>query len=130
MKKRFWILFLACACLLMAGCENNKKKNTPEAVTEAFAKAFYTADFTHMYQYSTKKSHIVIQHLQNGMKGHPEIQEEMSKKEIAIVEITVDDQSDSTAICTGNVTIDGKPRTDVWELQKEDGEWKVTMVAL
>ena len=27
MKKRFWILFLACACLMMGACQNNNQNN-------------------------------------------------------------------------------------------------------
>jgi len=118
---------LACACLVLPACQNNKK-NTPEAVTQQFAKAFYRADFTHMYQYSTKKSQIVIQNLQNGMKEHADIQEEMNNRNVVFVNTTVDSQTDSTAVCTLEVTIDEKPRTDVWELIKENGEWKVSMI--
>lgn len=127
MKFRIWVLLLACACLVMPACQN-KKKNTPEAVAEQFAKAFYTADFTHMYQYSTKKTQVVIQNLQNAMKEHADKQEEMSKQTVVFVNTTVDSQTDSTAMCTCKVTIDEKPRTDVWELVKENGDWKVSMI--
>lgn len=127
MKLRIWTFLLACACLLLLACQNNKK-NTPEAVAEQFAKAFYTADFTHMYQYSTKKSQIVIQNLQNAMKEHADKQEEMSKQKVEFVSTTVESQTDSTAMCTCEVTIDERPRTDVWELIKENGEWKVSMI--
>lgn len=127
MKRSFWILFMACVCLSLSACQN-KKKNTPEAVAEQFAKAFYTADFTHMYQYSSKKTQVVIQNLQSAMKEHADRQEEMSKQKVVFVNTTVDSQTDSTAMCTCKVTIDERPRTDVWELVKENGDWKVTMI--
>lgn len=128
MKRSLWIVLLACACFLGFSCQNSKKKNTPEAVAEQFAKAFYTGDFTHMYQYSTKKSEIVVKTVQNGMKDQSERLEAMKKSQVTIVETTVDAQTDSTCTCTCNVTIDGKPRTDKWELVKEDDLWKVTLV--
>lgn len=119
---------LACVCFLGFSCQNSKKKNTPEAVAEQFAKAFYTADFTHMYQYSTKKSDIVVKTLQNGMKDQTERLEAMKKSQVEFVETTVDEQTDSTATVTCNVNLDGQPRTDKWDLLKEDNQWKVTLV--
>ena len=119
---------LACVCFLGFSCQNSKKKNTPEAVTEQFAKAFYTADFTHMYQYSTKKSDIVVKTLQNGMKDQSERLEAMKKSQVEFVETTVDAQTDSTATVTCHVTLDGQPQTDKWDLLKEDDQWKVTLV--
>ncbi len=128
MKRSFWIMLLACVCFLGFSCQNSKKKNTPEAVAEQFAKAFYTADFTHMYQYSTKKSDIVVKTLQNGMKDQTERLEAMKKSQVEFVETTVDEQTDSTATVTCNVNLDGQPRTDKWDLLKEDNQWKVTLV--
>ena len=121
-------MLLACVCLTTVCCQNSKKKNTPEAVTEAFAKSFYTADFTHMYQYTTKKSHIVIQNLQKAMNGQPERLEKMNKQQVVFVETKMEAQTDSTASCFCHVTIDGQPRTDKWDLLKEEDEWKVTLV--
>lgn len=121
-------MLLACVCFLGFSCQNSKKKNTPEAVAEQFAKAFYTADFTHMYQYSTKKSDIVVKTLQNGMKDQTERLEAMKKSQVEFVETTVDEQTDSTATVTCNVNLDGQPRTDKWDLLKEDNQWKVTLV--
>ena len=71
--------------MMNVACLNGAKKNTPETVTEQFSKAFYTADITHQYQYSTKK-----------------------------------------CVCVAKVN--GQLRSDKWELLKEDGEWKVTLV--
>lgn len=119
---------MACVCFLGFSCQNSKKKNTPEAVAEQFAKAFYTADFTHMYQYSTKKSQIVVKTVQNGMKDQPERLEAMKQSQVEFVETIVDEQTDSTATITCNVTLDGQPRTDKWDLLKEDDQWKVTLV--
>ena len=128
MKKRFWILFLACACLMMGACQNSKKKNTPEAVTEAILKAFYTADFTHMYQVTTKKSEIVIKALQDGMKDRPEQLETMRARKIEFEETKILSQTDSTAVCTSTFKVDGEKQQAEWELLKENDLWKVTMV--
>ena len=119
---------LACVCLIGCACQNGMKKNTPEAATEAFAKAFYSGDFTHMYQYASKKSQIVIKTMQDGMKGQTERLEAMRNAKIEFESITVEDQTDSTATSTTNTLIDGKPLTGKWDLVKEDGQWKVTMV--
>lgn len=119
---------LACVCFLGFSCQNSKKKNTPEAVTEQFVKAFYTADFTHMYQYTTKKSDVVVKTLQNGMKDQTERLEAMKKSQVEFVETVVDSQTDSTATVSCSITLDGQPRTDKWDLLKEDDLWKVTLV--
>ena len=37
-------------------------------------------------------------------------------------------QTDSTATCVCVAKVNGQPRSDKWELLKEDGEWKVTLV--
>ena len=128
MKRRFWILFLACACLMMGSCQNSKKKNTPEAVTESFLKAFYTADFTQMYQVTTKKSQIVIKQLQEGMKDRPEQFEIMRNRKIEFTETTIVNQTDSTAVCASTFKVDGEDKQAEWNLLKENDEWKVTMV--
>ncbi len=128
MRKRFWILFLVCACLMIGSCQNSKKKNTPEAVTESFLKAFYTADFTHMYQVTTKKSHQVIKQLQAGMKDRPEQLELMRKRKIEFTETKIVSQTDSTAMCASTFKVDGEDKQAEWELLKENEEWKVTMV--
>jgi hypothetical protein len=128
MKRRNWILLLVCVSLLAVSCQVGKKKNTPEVVTETFAKAFYTADFTHMYEYTTKKSHIVIKTMQNGMKHQPEKLEELKNNQVVFVSTSVDNLTDSTASCTTKVTINEKPRQDSWDLIKENDEWKVTLV--
>lgn len=128
MKRRFWILLLVCACLMAVCCQSGKKKNTPEAVAESFAKAFYTADFTHMYQYTTKKSQIVIKTLQNGMKDQTEKLEEMKNTKVEFVSTSVDDLTDSTATCTCKVILNDRPREDHWDVIKENNEWKVTLV--
>lgn len=120
---------MACVCLVGMSCQNNKK-NTPEAVTEAFAKAFYTADFAHLYQYTTKKSHPVVQTIQNGMKGNEARLEEMKNSKVELVEVKVIEQTDSTALCGCAVKINEQPRSDRWDLVKEDNEWKVTLVVL
>ena len=128
MKHRLWIVLLACVCLLGCACQNGKKKNTPEAVTEAFAKAFYTGDFTHMYQYANKKSQIVIKTMQDGMKDQTDRLDAMHNAKVEFESITVDDLTDSTAMSTTHTLIDGKPLTGKWDLVKEDDQWKVTMV--
>lgn len=128
MKQRYWIILLACVCMLGCACQNGKKKNTPEAVTEAFAKAFYTGDFTHMYQYSSKKSQIVVKTIQDGMKDQTERLEAMHNSKVEFESITVDDLTDSTATSTSNALIDGKPLTGNWNLVKENDLWKVTLV--
>jgi hypothetical protein len=128
MKRGFWILMLACAFLMTLSCQNKAKKNTPEAATELFAKAFYTADFAHLYQYTTKKSDAVIQQLQNGMKDNPERVEEMKNTKVEFVSTSVDNLTDSTCTCTCKVLLNSQPREDVWDLIKEDGQWKVTLV--
>ena len=128
MKRRNWILLLVCVCLLAVGCQGGKKKNTPEVVSETFAKAFYTADFTHMYEYTTKKSHVVIKTMQNGMKHQPEKLEELKNNQVVFDEITVESSTDSTATCITKVKINDRPRQDSWDLLKENDEWKVTLV--
>lgn len=128
MKHRIWILLVACVCLLSVSCQNNKQKNTPEAVTESFLKAFYTADFTHMYQVTTKKSEVVIKALQNGMKESPEQLETMRARKIEFVETKVVSQTDSTAVCASIFKVNGDNQQAEWELLKENDEWKVTMV--
>ena len=125
---RFWMVLLACACVMFTACQNNKKKNTPEAVTEAFVKAFYTADFTNMYEYSTKQSQIVVKTLQSSMKDQQARLEEMNKREVEFVETKVTMQTDSTALCDCSFKVDGQAKKSQWELMKENEEWKVTMV--
>ena len=119
---------MACACLMTVSCQNNEKENTPEAATERFAKAFYTADFPHMYQYTTKRSEIVVQQIQTAMKENPENLDKMKSTKVEFVETTVQGQTDSTAICACSLKLDGEPLTSTWELLKEDDLWKVTLV--
>ncbi len=113
---------------MMGACQNSKKKNTPEAVTESFLKAFYTADFTQMYQVTTKKSQIVIKQLQASMKDRPEQLETMRKREIEFTETKIVNQTDSTALCASTFKVDGEDKQAEWDLVKENDEWKVTMV--
>ena len=117
-----------CACLMMCACQNSKKKNTPEAVTESFLKAFYTADFTHMYQFTTKKSEVIIKALQDGMKDRPEQLETMRARKLEFEETKIVSQTDSTAVCASTFKVDGEQQQAEWELLKENNEWKVTMV--
>jgi hypothetical protein len=119
---------LACAVLMTVSCQSKSKKNTPEAVTEQFAKAFFTGDFTHQYQYTTKKSDVLIKQLQTAMKDDTEQLEKMKNKEVQFVSTSVDSQTDSTATCTCKALVDGEPRETTWDLIKEDGEWKVSLV--
>ncbi|MBP5497350.1 MAG: DUF4878 domain-containing protein [Bacteroidales bacterium] len=128
MKRGFWILMMVCAVLTTVSCQNKAKKNTPEAATEQFAKAFYTADFTHMYQYTTKKSDIVIKQLQNGMKDNTERLEEMKKAKVEFVSTSVNNLTDSTCSCECKILLNGQPRQNQWDLLKEDDLWKVTLV--
>ena len=128
MKRRIWILLLAGVCMLGLSCQNNKKKNTPEAVTESFAKAFYTADFPHMYEYTTKKSQAAVKTMQNAMKDQQEKLEELKNNKVVFVSTTVNNLTDSTASCTTKVTLNDVPREDHWDLLNENDEWKVTLV--
>jgi hypothetical protein len=128
MKRGFWILMLACAVLMTVSCQNKAKNNTPEVVAEQFVKAFYTADFPHLYQYSTKKSDLIIQQLQNSKKDEPERLEAMKNTKVEFVSTSVDDLTDSTCTCTCKIIVDGQPREDKWDLIKEDDLWKVSMV--
>jgi hypothetical protein len=81
-----------------------------------------------MYQYTTKKSDVVVQQIQIGMKNNPERLEEMKNTQVAFVSTSVDNLTDSTASCTCKVTLNGEPRQDRWDLLKENDEWKVTLV--
>jgi len=81
-----------------------------------------------MYQYSTKKSQIVVKAVQDGMKDQTERLETMRNAKVEFESITVDDLTDSTAKSTTNALIDGKPLTSHWDLLKEEGKWKVTLV--
>jgi len=81
-----------------------------------------------MYQYSSKKSQVVVKTIQEGMKDQTERLEAMHNSKIEFESITVDDLTDSTATSTSNAQIDGKPITGKWNLVKENGQWKVTMV--
>ena len=128
MKRSIWIFALACAVLMTVSCLNKAKKNTPEVATEQFAKAFYTGDFTHQYQYTTKKSDIVVKQLQNSMKDSPERLEEMKNNKVEFVSTSVENLTDSTCTCACKVILNGQPRTDKWDLVKEDDLWKVTLV--
>lgn len=128
MNRKFWILLLVCACFLGSACQLGKKKNTPEAVTEAFAKAFYTADFTHMYQYTTKKSQPVVKTIQNGMKDQTERLEKMKNENVQFVSTTVNNLTDSACTCTCKVILNEGTREDTWDLIKENDQWKVTLV--
>ena len=119
---------MVVAVLMTVSCQNKAKKNTPEAATELFARAFYTADFAHMYQYTTKKSDILVQQLQNGMKGKDEQLEEMKDTKVEFVSTSVENLTDSTCTCRSKVLLNGQPREDQWDLIKEDDIWKVTLV--
>ena len=119
---------MVCACLMMGSCQNSKKKNSPEAVTESFLKAFYTADFTHMYQCTTKKSQVMIKALQEGMKDRTEQLETMRKRKIEFIETKIVTQTDSTAVCSSTFKLDGEEKHAEWELLRENDEWRVTMV--
>lgn len=127
MKRKCWIFVLACVGLLLLSCHNGQK-DTPEAATENFAKAFYTADFTHMYQYTSKKSHVIVKTLQNGMKENTARLDEMKNNKVEIVETKVVSQTDTSATCTCQVLINSVPRQDSWDLVREDEIWKVTLV--
>ncbi len=127
MKRKCWIFVLACVGLLLLSCHNGQK-DTPEAATENFAKAFYTADFTHMYQYTSKKSHVIVKTLQNGMKENTARLDEMKNNKVEIVETKVVSQTDTSATCTCQVLINSEPRQDSWDLVREDEIWKVTLV--
>ena len=124
MRRRNWILLAACACLVVCACQN-KKEGTPEFVTEQFAKAIYTADYTHMYQYTTRKSDFVVKQLQDHQVAKNV--EKLRDSKVEIVETKVLHQTDSTASCSCTVKINGRPRTDQWDLLKENDEWKVIM---
>ena len=128
MKRRIWILILACIALTAVSCLNKSKQNTPEEAAELFAKAFYTADFTHLYQYTTKKSDVVVKQLQSSMKQNPERAEEMKNSKVEFVSTSVESQTDSTCTCLCKVILNDQPRTDKWDLIKEDDQWKVTLV--
>ena len=128
MKRGIWIIAAVCALMMNVACLNGAKKNTPETVTEQFSKAFYTADITHQYQYSTKKSDFAIKQLKKAMKYNPERVKEMQDSKVEIQEVKVLEQTDSTATCVCVAKVNGQPRSDKWELLKEDGEWKVTLV--
>ena len=127
MKRKFWFFVWLSFGLLLLSCHNGQK-DTPEAATEAFTKAFYTADFTHQYQYSGKKSHVIIKNAQNGMKSNPAHLEEMKNNKVEFVSTSVDDLTDSTATCTCKVILNDQPRQDTWNLIKEEDKWKVTLV--
>jgi len=128
MKRVLWILLLACTGLMTVSCQNGEKENTPEAATERFIKAYYTGDFAHQYEYTTKKSDIVIQQIQNGMQNNKELLEKIQKCDVAILDTKILEQTDSTATCACQFTINDEPRTDKWNLIKEEDLWKVTMV--
>lgn len=125
---RFWITLLACACVMFFACQNNKKKSTPEEVTETFVKAFYTADFTNMYQYASKQSQIAVTTVKNSMNNQQSYLEEMKKREVVFVETKISMQTDSTAVCDCSFTVNGQPKESQWQLVKENDEWKVTLV--
>ena len=122
----YWFLTLACFGLMMLSCHNSQK-DTPEATTEAFAKAFYTADFTQQYQYSDKKSHVIIKNIENGIDRSTRL-EEMKNNKVEFVSTSVDALTDSTATCTCKVILNDQPRQDTWNLVKEEDKWKVTLV--
>ena len=127
MKRKCWIIASLFFGLLLLSCHNGQQ-DTPEAATEAFAKAFYTADFTHQYQYSNKKSHIIIKNAQNGMKENPAHLEEMKNNKVEFVSTSVESLTDSTCTCTCKVILNDQPRQDTWNLVKEDDQWKVTLI--
>ena len=128
MKRGFWILMMVCAVMTTVSCQNKAKKNTPEAVAEKFTEAFNTGDFAHMYEYSTKKSDLVIQQIQNGAKENPERLEELKKSKVEFVSTSVNNLTDSTCSCECKILFNGQPRQNQWDLIKEDDVWKVTLV--
>ena len=127
MKRGIWIIAAVCALMMNVACQNGAKKNTPETVTEQFSKAFYTADITHQYQYSTKKSDFAIKQLQKDLKVNPERVKEMQDSKVEIEKVKVIEQTDSTAKCVCVAKVNGRSRSDKWDLLKEDGEWKVAI---
>ena len=54
----------------------------------------------------------------------------MKNSKVELVEVKVIEQTDSTALCGCEVKINEQPRSDRWDLVKEDNEWKVTLVVL
>lgn len=127
MKRKCCALLVVCMGLFMLSCHNGKE-NTPESAVKSFAAAFYTGDFAHMYEFSTQKSHPVVEALQNGMKGNEARLEEMKNSKVEFVEVKVLEETDSTALCGLQVKIDERPRQDQWDVVKENGTWKVSMV--
>ena len=41
---------------------------------------------------------------------------------------SVNNLTDSTCTCVCKITLNGQPREDTWDLIKEDGQWKVTLI--
>ena len=111
----------------MLSC-HKEQKNTPEAVTEAFAQAYYTADFENQIKFTNKKSHVIIQTVQDGLKGNSAHLETMKNSKVEFVSTSVDNLTDSTCNCTCKVILNGQPRQDTWNLVKEEDKWKVTIV--
>lgn len=126
MKLKYCILLLACFGLLMLSCRK-EQKNTPEAVTEAFAQAYYTADFENQTKFSNEKSHLIIESVKSGVIDNPSQLEKLKNNKVEFVSTSVDNLTDSTASCTCKVLLNGQPRQDTWSLVKEDDKWKVTL---
>lgn len=125
MKKSVTLLLIGILFLSFS-CQNKQKENTPESVTENFVKAFSTGDFPKMFQYSTKKSDILIKDMQT-RKNSEEI-EQIKSRTIEIIGTTVENQTDSTATCVCEFTINKEPKKQIWEVKKENGEWRVALV--
>lgn len=124
--KNLVTLLLIGILFLSFSCQDKQKENTPEFVTEKFVKAFNTGDFPKMFQYSTKKSDILIKDMQT-RKNSEEI-EIIKSREIEIAGTTIESQTDSTATCVCEFTVNKKPAKQTWQLVKENGEWRVALV--
>lgn len=124
--KRILLIILIGLGVCFYSCQEQKKEKTPEGVTELFVKAFNTGDFTKMFQYSTKKSHFLINDLK---KRRTEEEMEIIKgRKIHIQETQVSEQTDTTATCVCKFTVDNAQAEQTWTLKKENGDWKVIIV--
>ena len=130
MKKLLLLIFIGFAFL---SCDDKKSNLTPSGVTEAFVKAFNTADFQNMYNYSSKKSHILIDNLAE-QRTEKEF-EVIRGRKIAIDSTVISQQTDSTATCICYFRVKELNNKDnwmiarqEWSLAKESGDWKVLLV--
>lgn len=126
MKKNISIAFICLAILLLGtSChDSNNPYSSPKSITQAFAQSLYTGKFDEAKKYVTPESIPIINFYQHAFP--PENFEGCDQ--ISMGEITVNEITDSTAMCKCILTLcNGRNTNSVTNVLKRDDQWFVSL---